>query len=255
MKKILITLPTYNEENILEQNTLKVFDFCQAKFENYDWQILIADNGSTDQTPQIAEQLTKNSTERRFTTNYKSELITNRILFFHISNKGRGYALKKAWSNEFPADIYVYMDIDLSSDLNALPLLVEALENGYQLATGSRLKMGNKTERSISRELMSQGYNFLLKSFFQPSFEDAQCGFKAITKEVAEKILPKVKNNNWFFDTEMMILAEKTGYKIKEIPIEWLEKRAVKRKSTVKILATVWEDIKGMLELKKRLKK
>lgn len=239
MKKILVVLPTYNEEKILEQNALKVFDFCQAKFENYDWQILIADNGSSDRTPEIAKKLSEQN---------------QKICFFHISDKGRGFALKKAWSNKYPADFYTYMDIDLSSDLNTLPSLIEALESKYQLATGSRLKMGNKTERSFSRELMSRGYNFLLNIFFQPSFEDAQCGFKAITKEVVDQILPKIKNNNWFFDTEMMILAENNGYKIKEIPIEWLEKRQIKRKSTVKILATVWEDIKGMAELKKRLK-
>lgn len=239
MKKILIVLPVYNEEIILEQNTLKVLNFCQEKFKNYDWQILIADNGSTDQTPRIAKKISEQN---------------EKVKYFHILEKGRGFALKKAWSDEYPADFYAYMDIDLSSDLNTLPALIKDLENNYQLSTGSRLKSGHKTQRSFVRELMSRVYNLLLKIFFKPSFQDAQCGFKAITKEVTEKILPQIKNNNWFFDTEMFVLAEKIGYQIKEIPIEWLEKRQVKRKSTVKILSTVWEDIKGMIELKKRLK-
>lgn len=239
MVKILIVLPTYNEELIIEKNTLRVFQFCQEKLKNYDWRILIADNGSVDKTPEIAAGLSKNYPQ---------------ILFFHIPEKGRGYALKKAWSQEYPADIYAYMDADLSSDLNAFPLLIKALENGYQLAIGSRLKAGHKTQRSFNRELMSRLYNLLLKIFFQPSFQDAQCGFKVITKEVAEKIIPQIKNNNWFFDTEMLILAEHAGYKIKEIPIEWLEKRELKRKSTVKIMATIWEDIKGMIDLSRRLK-
>lgn len=239
MAKILIVLPTYNEELVIKENTLKVFRFCQEKFKNYDWQILIADNGSSDRTPKIAEELAKSYPQ---------------ILFFHIPDKGRGYALKKAWGNEYPADFYAYMDADLSSDLNAFPLLIESIENGYQLATGSRLKTGHQTERSLAREILSRGYNLLLRILFKPTFQDAQCGFKIITKEVAQKILPKIKNNNWFFDTELFILAENAGFKIKEVPIEWLEKRQVKRKSTVKILSTVWEDIKGMLELSQRLR-
>ncbi len=240
MIKILIVLPTYNEEKVVEENTLKVFEFCQKNLKDFDWQILIADNGSIDKTFKIAERLSKKY---------------QKISFFHIPEKGRGYALKKAWS-EYQADIYSYMDIDLSSDLNSFPLLIKAItENNYDLAIGSRLKKGAKKRRSFLREIMSRVYNLLLKILFNPSFEDAQCGFKAISKRVAKEILPKVKNNHWFFDTELLILAEKAGFKIKEIPIEWIEKRTVKRKSTVKIFSTIWEDIKGIIELKFRLKK
>lgn len=236
MKKILIVLPTYNEERVIKENALKVFDFCQKNLKDYDWQILIADNGSNDLTPKIAERLSNNY---------------QKISFFHILEKGRGFALKKAWT-DYPADIYTYLDIDLATDLNYLPLLIKALEEGYDIAIGSRLKTGAQTKRSLSREILSRGYNLLLKIFFNPSFEDAQCGFKVISKKVAKEILPKVKNNIWFFDTELLILAEKAGYKIKEIPVEWIEKRIAQRKSTVKILSTVWEDIKGMIELKIR---
>jgi len=238
MKKVLIVLPTYNEEKIVEESTLKVLEFSQKNLKNYDWQILIADNGSSDKTLEIAEKLSKEH---------------KKILFFHIPEKGRGYALKKAWS-EFEADIYTYMDIDLATDLNAFPLLVKAIdEENCDLAIGSRLKKESRVERSLKREITSRVYNLLLKIFFKPSFSDAQCGFKAISKKIAQEILPKVKNNNWFFDTELLILSEKMGFKIKEIPVEWVEKRIGTRKSTVKILATIWEDIKGMVELKIRL--
>lgn len=241
MKKIIIILPTYNEEMVVKENTLKVFDFCQKSLKDFDWQILIADNGSTDKTVEIAKNLTKNN---------------QKISFFHIPEKGRGFALKKAWSQEYPADIYVYMDIDLATDLNYLPLLIKAInEENYDLSIGSRLKFGKKIKRSLFREILSRVYNLFLKILFKPSFYDAQCGFKAISKEVAQKIIPQIKNNNWFFDTELLILAEKNGYKIKEIPVEWIEKRTATRKSTVKILSTVWEDIKGMIELKFRLRR
>ncbi|MCX7779213.1 MAG: glycosyltransferase [Patescibacteria group bacterium] len=239
MKKILLVLPTYNEERVVKENTLKVFDFCQKNLKNFNWQILIADNGSSDATSEIAEKLSKK---------YKE------ISFFHILEKGRGYALKKAWS-EYSADIYTYMDIDLATDLKYFPLLIKAIaEENYDLAIGSRLKKESQTQRSFQRELMSRIYNLLLKIFFQPSFQDAQCGFKAISQKVSQEILPKIKNNNWFFDSELLILAEKSGFKIKEIPVEWMERRTVQRKSTVKVLATAWEDIQGMIELKQRLK-
>lgn len=233
-KKILIVLPTYNEEKIVEKNTLKVFEFCQKNLIQYDWQILIADNGSNDLTPKIAEEISK-----------KNE----KISFFHLPQKGRGYALKKAWT-EYEADIYAYMDIDLATNLDYFPLLIKAiLKENFDLAIGSRLEKGSKIKRSLKRELISRIYNFLLKIFFHPSFKDAQCGFKAISEKVAKEILPKVKNNIWFFDTELLILAERAGFKIKEIPVEWVEKRAPQRKSTVKILSTIWEDIKGIIRL------
>lgn len=240
MKKILIVLPTYNEEKVVKENTLKVYDFCQKNLKDYDWQILIADNGSIDETPKIAKELSKNYPK---------------ILFFHIPERGRGYALKKAWK-DYEADIYTYMDIDLATDLNYFPLLIKAIsEENFDLAIGSRLKKESKVERSLKREILSRIYNFLLKIFFQPSFKDAQCGFKAISKKVAQKILPKIKNNNWFFDTELLILAEKVGFKIKEIPVEWIETRKVVRKSTVKVLSTAWEDIKGMIRLWREIRR
>ncbi len=237
MEKILIVLPTYNEENILQKNVLKVRKFCQDNLRNFDWQILIADNGSTDKTPKLAQELSHEY---------------SRIDYFHTSQKGRGAALKIAWNkNNYLADIYLYMDIDLATDLNHLPQLIASIiQEGYDLTIGSRLQKESKTERSFLREFISRFYNLLLKIFFGLKIKDYQCGFKAVNQKIVEKIVPLIKNNNWFFDTELIILSHKNNYKIKEIPVKWVEKRDKKRKSKVKIIKTAWEDIKGIIRLK-----
>jgi len=241
MKKILLVLPTYNEEKIVEKNALKVFEFCQNNLKNYAWQILIADNGSTDKTVQIAHQLNKNFPK---------------ISYFHSKIPGRGRALKKAWT-KYEADIYIYMDIDLATDLNYLPLLIKAIEEeNFDLAIGSRLKKEARIQRSFFREISSRIYNLILKFFF-PGYpiKDSQCGFKAISGKIKKEILPKVKNESWFFDTELLILSWKNGYKIKEIAVNWQEERFSKRKSKVKFFQTVLADLIEILKLKKRLKK
>lgn len=235
-KKILIVLPTYNEENILKENALKVYNFCREKIFEYDWQILIADNGSTDKTVTIAQELNQKIPQ---------------IIYFHLEKAGRGRALKKAWS-EYEADIYVYMDIDLATDLKYLEFLIKAVDKeGCDLATGSRLKRGAEVERSIGREISSRIYNLILKIFFPSySIKDSQCGFKAISQKIKEQILPKVKNSGWFFDTELLIYSFYRGYRIKEIPVNWKEERFVKRKSTVKFFQTVLDCLKEIIKLK-----
>ena len=143
------------------------------------------------------------------------------------------------------------MDIDLATDLNHLPQLIRSIiQEGYDLTIGSRLQKESKTERSFLREFISRFYNLLLKIFFGLKIKDYQCGFKAVNQKIVEKIVPLIKNNNWFFDTELIILSHKNNYKIKEIPVKWVEKRDKKRKSKVKIIKTAWEDIKGIIRLK-----
>lgn len=235
-KKILIVLPTYNEEDILEENVLRVYNFCHQKLTDYEWQILIADNGSTDKTAVIAEKLGQ-----------KFNQITN----FHLEQAGRGRALKKAWT-EFDADIYSYMDIDLATDLKYFLLLIEAFgKENYDLVTGSRLKRGAEIERSLLREIFSQIYNLILKFFFpRYNIKDSQCGFKAISQKIKKEILPSIKHTGWFFDTELFIRSFYQGYKIKEIPVNWREERFKKRKSTVKLLQTVFDNLKEIIKLK-----
>ena len=238
-KKIIIVLPVYNEEKVLQENTLKVYNFCQENLVNYDWQILIANNGSTDKTEEIAQKLTQDFL---------------RISYFYLKEPGRGMALKKAWS-KYKADVYVYMDIDLATDLKHLPFLISTIdEEQFDLSTGSRLVRGAHVKRSILRDLTSKVYNLLLKIFFlKYNIKDSQCGFKAISNKTKEKILPSIKNNKWFFDTELLVRSFYNGYKIKEIPVEWREERFIKRKSTVKMMQTIWDDIKEIFRLKKEL--
>jgi glycosyltransferase involved in cell wall biosynthesis len=224
-----VVIPVFNEEKALPRNIVILADFLKANLRN-PWQIIIADNASTDNTRSVSEMLT----ERYSGINY-----------LHIPQKGRGRALKAAWLDS-TADIVSYMDVDLSTDLSYFPTLVGSLEEGYQVAIGNRLGKGSRVTRSLKREFISRGYNLLIKSMFFVPFQDAQCGFKALTRNTAQAILPLIKNDNWFFDTELLIIAAKRGYKINSVPVKWDDDPT----STVHITSTATEDIKGLLRLR-----
>lgn len=226
-----ITVPVYNEERELEKHITVLSDFCKKNLDAYDWHITIADNASSDNTPVIASQLAKTD---------------SRILYFRLEQKGRGRAVKRVWSQS-KSDICVYMDLDLSTDLIHLPRVINALENGYDVAIGSRLAKGAKVEgRTVLRELTSRALNFFfIQFFFHTHFTDAQCGFKAVTKKVVENLIIKVKDNEWFFDGELLIIAEKSGYKIYEEPVHWVDNPG----STVRLISTIWGDLMSILRL------
>ena len=224
-----IVIPVYNEEQALPRSIMVLADFLKDNLRN-PWQIIIADNASTDKTKSVSEMLC----EEYPGTNY-----------LYISQKGRGRALKAAWLDS-TADIVSYMDVDLSTDLTHFPQLVDSLEEGYHLAIGSRLSKGSRVSRSINREVISRSYNLLIKSMFFTGFQDAQCGFKALTRHTARAIVPHIKNDNWFFDTELLIIAAKRGYQIKQLPVKWDDDPT----STVNIPRTVTEDIKGLCRLR-----
>jgi glycosyltransferase involved in cell wall biosynthesis len=227
-KKIALVLPVYNEEEQLETNTLKVYKFLQ-KFTHYDWRIIIASNGSTDNTVDIG---------RRLAENYPA------IDIRHFSQKGRGGALKRTWLAA-DAEILSYMDIDLSADLGFYLQLIKAVDKGFDLAVGSRLAPGAGVKRGFKRELISRSYNLLIKSLFHTQFSDAQCGFKAISQKAAQKVLPLVVDTQWFFDSEVLIISEKAGFKIFDLPISWQDDPG----STVKILKTARGDLEGLFRL------
>lgn len=164
-----------------------------------------------------------------------------------MEKKGRGRAIKKAWS-ESGAKILAYMDVDLSTHIKHIPELISSLQtNNYDISIGSRLLSKSKIKRSLKREIISRIYNLIVKLIHGTKFSDAQCGFKAIKKEIFMNLLSKIQNNEWFFDSEMLIIAEKMSYKIYEIPVEWNEDMG----STVKIVPTAMEDLKGLLRLYK----
>ena len=224
-----IVIPVFNEEQALPRSIVILADFLKTNLRN-PWQIVIADNASTDKTQSVSEMLC----ERYAGVNY-----------VHIPRKGRGRALRAAWLDS-TADIVSYMDVDLSTDLSHFPQLIESLQQGYHVAVGSRLSKGSRVTRSLKREAVSRGYNLLIKSMFFTPFRDAQCGFKALTRQAARAIVPHVKNDNWFFDTELLIVAAKRGYRIKQVPVKWDDDP----NSTVNIAGTAAEDLKGLLRLR-----
>lgn len=226
---LTVVVPVFNEEADLPVNVPKIKDFLSKKMDEYDWEIVIVDNASEDKTAQIGKSLAKDA----------------RIKYLRLNKKGRGRALKKAWKDS-KSELLAYMDVDLSSDLKNFPKLIKALEKSASVAIGSRLAPGAKVYgRTALREIMSRGYSFLFRTLFWTSFRDAQCGFKAIKKSVAEKVLPLVKDNGWFFDSELLIIADKAGFNIEEVPILWKDDPA----STVKVAKTAWGDIEGLFRL------
>ncbi|MCX4628935.1 MULTISPECIES: bifunctional glycosyltransferase family 2/GtrA family protein [unclassified Streptomyces] len=221
-----VVIPVFNEEQDLGPCVRRLHDHLTRTFP-YPFRITIADNASTDRTPEVAAGLAATVDGVRST---------------RLEEKGRGRALRTVWSHS-EAPVLAYMDVDLSTDLNALLPLVAPLISGHSdLAIGTRLARSSRVVRGAKREFVSRAYNLLLRSSLAARFSDAQCGFKAIRREVAERLLPLVEDSGWFFDTEMLVLAERAGLRIHEVPVDWVDDPD----STVHIVSTATEDLKGM---------
>lgn len=231
--KVDVVIPVLNEAHVLEKSVTTVRRFL-SRCLRYESSIVIVDNGSSDGTDAVAEELAGRYPDVRFV---------------HLEQRGRGRALRHAWLQS-KADVVCYMDVDLSTDLAHLAELVDAiLVEGCDLATGSRLLPASRTERCWKREMISRIYNLFVRAVLATRFSDAQCGFKACSREVVERIVPQIEDQSWFFDTELLVLAEKQGYRIKDVPVRWVEDDD----SRVKIVATAWDDIKGVLRLRRQL--
>jgi glycosyltransferase involved in cell wall biosynthesis len=223
-------IPVYNEEHVLAKSIATLYAFL-AEHLPYDWRIVVADNASTDGTHALAQRLCEQYPK---------------VSALHLDQKGRGRALRTAWLGS-KADVVSYMDVDLSTDLAAYPPLIRAIaEEGYDVATGSRLARGASTTRSFKREMISRGYNLLIKAVLWTRFSDAQCGFKAVSRRAADVLVPLIQNNEWFFDTELLVLAEKKGYRIKDIPVRWVEDPDTR----VNLRRTIGEDLRGLWRLR-----
>ncbi|MBR9975486.1 MAG: glycosyltransferase [Bacteroidetes bacterium] len=229
--KLLVTIPVYNEEKALPVSIPTLHAFLSEQMAEYDWMIEIADNASIDRTPEVSRELAA-----RY----------DRVRYLRLEQKGRGRALKKSWT-ESDADIVSYMDVDLSTNLDSFPPMVHALAHeDYDIGTGSRLMKGANTERSVKREFISRSYNLMVKAMFFTRFSDAQCGFKAVTRRVVDVLIPHVEDNVWFFDSELLIIGEKSGYRIYDVPVKWIEDLDTR----VKIVKTAIDDIKGLLRVR-----
>ena len=224
-----IVVPVRNEERDLAPSVRRLVAYLRESFP-FRAQITIADNGSTDATWVIADRLARELPEVRAV---------------HMELPGRGRALRAIWSQS-EAEVLAYMDVDLSTDLNALLPLVAPLLSGHSdLAIGTRLARGSRVIRGPRRELISRGYNLLLRTLMGARFSDAQCGFKAIRRDQARELLPLTRDTGWFFDTELLVLAERAGLRIHEVPVDWIDDLD----SRVDIIATALADLRGMARL------
>ncbi|WP_416485315.1 glycosyltransferase [Streptomyces sp. CL12] len=228
-----VVIPVYNEEQDLQPCVRRLHEHLTRTFP-YAFRITIADNASTDTTPLVAARLA-------------AELPGVGVV--RLEQKGRGRALRTVWSAS-QAPVLAYMDVDLSTDLNALLPLVAPLISGHSdLAIGSRLARSSRVVRGPKRELISRAYNLILRGSLQARFSDAQCGFKAIRGDVARVLLPLVEDTGWFFDTEMLVLAERAGLRIHEVPVDWVDDPD----STVHIVRTATDDLKGVWRIGRAL--
>lgn len=239
--KILIVLPAYNEAKILETNVTRLLGFVRANLAGEQFKIVISDNNSKDNTKQVAEKLKAKYPE---------------VAYGFIAEQGKGYAISRIWEKGMGNfDIFIFMDADLATDLDALPQLISGIQAGYDLVIGSRQLPDSQVKRTLWRRLFSFGYRGLLKFVLNTKILDMPCGFKAVKPVVITQILPQIQNHTWFFDTELVYLAEKAGLKIKEIPVKWQEPRGAEDKSRVNMFKVTLLYFKEVLHLRKRLKK
>jgi glycosyltransferase involved in cell wall biosynthesis len=227
-----IVIPVYNEEAALPKSVATLCTYLETYFP-YHWRVIIANNASTDGTRAVADRLAAENPH---------------VTALHLDRKGRGRALKAAWLAS-EADVVSYMDVDLSTNLQSFLPLIAPLATGHSdVAIGSRLLKGAVVTRQWKREIISRCYNLLIKLIFRNRFSDAQCGFKAVKRSVARQLLPQIENNEWFFDTELLLLAEADGLRVYEVPVDWIEDLD----SRVRIVSTATEDIKGLLRVRAR---
>ena len=229
-----VVVPVHNEERGLARSVRLLHDHLSRSFAD-GFRITIADNASSDATLTIARQLAES---------------LDLVVVVHLDEKGRGRALRAAWSAS-DAAVLAYMDVDLSTDLSALLPLVAPLLTGHSdIAIGSRLARGARVVRSPRREVISRTYNFILRRTMAARFSDAQCGFKAIRREVATQLLPLVRDTGWFFDTELLLLAQRAGLRIHEVPVDWTDDPD----SSVDVVATALADLRGIARVRRDLR-
>ena len=225
-----IVVPVYNEERALPASVARLVDFIARELPHHRARVLLCDNGSRDATPRICRELAAQHAA---------------VDWMSLPRPGRGYALRQAWLNS-RAEVVSYMDVDLSADLGTLPVLLNHVEDGWDVMTGSRHARGARVERSWQRDVVSRGYNVLVRSLFTTALRDCQCGFKVLRGDVARRLAPLVLDDSWFFDTELLLLAERLGYRVGEVGLRWVEDTD----SRVHIVSTAAADLRGLARLR-----
>lgn len=224
-------MPVFNEQLTLAPNVDHLVHYLRNEFP-FHFEVTVADNGSSDATPAIVEVLESRYPEVRG---------------LRLDRKGRGHALRTAWLQS-DAHVVSYMDVDLSTNLESfLPLVAPILSGHSAVAIGTRLRRQARVRRRLKREVLSRGYNALVHAGFRASFSDAQCGFKAVRGDVARGLLPLVRDDGWFFDTELLLLAERNGLRIHEVPVDWVEDLD----SRVDLAATIAGDLAGLWRMRR----
>ena len=231
MVKVDIVIPVYNEEVNLEKNINILTEWLKNNFK-YEWIVTIADNGSTDNTKKIAKDL---------------DMKNKKIILKEITSKGRGIALRESWLSS-TSDICAFMDIDLSTELEYLnEIIYPIVELECEICCGSRWMSSSNVKRGLFRGILSWSYNFILQTTLGLKIKDSQIGFKAIKTDTAKKVIPLIKDNEWFFDTELLLISQKNDLKIKQIPVIWIDHP----KSTVVVLKTVKMFLRNVWRMKK----
>lgn len=229
-------LPVFNEERILRKSVLKLLDHCHRANFDFDWKVVVVNNGSVDKSEEICRTISD-----------------PRCIIENVTEAGRGRALRNYW-HKSRADILAYMDIDLAVSLGHVEDLITPLLSGKSdLVIGSRLLPASKISRSLIREASSKGYNLISRLILAHPYRDLQCGFKAVNRTAFESVFPYLEENRWFFDTELIIFAHRQKLRIREIPVDWSENRYDLRKSKVKIFRDSLFFLKNLVKLKFRL--
>ncbi|TAK80337.1 MAG: glycosyltransferase family 2 protein [Dehalococcoidia bacterium] len=232
MATVDLVIPVYNEEHVLAGSIARVLAYLEGHPE-HQWRIVVADNASRDRTLEVARE--------------QGAAHPGRVAVLHLPVKGRGIALRNAWLTS-DADVVAYMDVDLSTDLGHLPALIDPIAAGQvDVAYGCRLGRGAVTNRSFKRELISRTYVFILNWALGLRVTDAQCGFKAASREAVRALVPLVHDNKWFFDSELLWVAQQNGFRLREVPVRWIEDPDTR----VKIVQTAMEDLQGIWRLRR----
>jgi glycosyltransferase involved in cell wall biosynthesis len=225
-----LVIPVHNEERVLEPNIELLLDYLRREFP-FACRVVVVDNASTDSTGSVAERLAARNPE---------------VHSLRLDRKGRGFALKSAWTAS-DADVVSYMDVDLSTNLESfLPLVAPLMSGHSEVATGTRLAHHAHVRRRLKREVLSRTYNGLIHAMFRVGFSDAQCGFKAVRADVSRRLLPLVQDEGWFFDTELLLLAERNDMRVHEVPVDWIEDLD----SRVDLVPTIAGDLAGLWRMR-----